>query len=359
MARLDSFLRLVLEQKASDLHFHAGRVPIIRHDGDLLKLPFRNLSESEARRFLLEIMTHEQKQTLDKDQQVDFIYVLKGIGRFRANVFIQSEGIGAVFRIIPHKTPSLDDLFIPRIVKQLIKSPNGLLLVTGPTGSGKTTTLAAIVAEINKTMQRHVITIEDPIEFVHELEESVITQRQVGEHVESFAAGLRSALRESPDILVVGEMRDLETMNLALSAAETGVLVIGTLHTNSASKAIDRVVDMFEEEARDQIRGVLSVMLRGVIAQHLCKKSNGEGRIAATEVLINNYAIAHMIRDKKVHQIDGILQSSNNDGSGRQSLDSCLFRFIKEGLIALEEALKVANYPVLLEKQVSELPEDL
>ncbi len=345
MARFDSFLRLVAEQGASDLHFHAGNVPIIRHEGDLLPLPFRTLSELETSRFLLEIMTEEQRAEFERKREIDFVYELPGVARFRANVFVQSQGFGSVFRVIKNEIPTLDDLGMPAAVKRLTELNNGLVLVTGPTGSGKSTTLAAMVDEINKTSQKHVISIEDPIEYLHTNHEAVITQRQVGKHAESFAAALRSALRESPDVLIVGEMRDLETIGLAIQAAETGVLVIGTLHANSASKAIDRIIDVIPEESREQMRSTLSVLVRGVISQHLVKHASGEGRVAILEILLQNYAIAHLIRENKVFQIDGYLDTASNDGSGAQSLDSCIVRYLREGLITLEEGLKVANQP--------------
>src|SRR5882672_4225325 len=280
MPRIDSFLRLVAHQGASDLHFHAGNVPIIRHEGELVPLPFRLLSEVETSRFLLELMTPEQRAEFEEKQESDFVYDIPGVARFRANVFVQSHGLGAVFRVIPNRTPTLDELRLPPAVKRLTELNNGLVLVTGPTGSGKSTTLAAMVDSINKTSERHVISIEDPIEYLHTNHQAVITQRQIGKHAESFAAALRSALRESPDVLIVGEMRDLETIGLAIQAAETGVLVIGTLHANSASKAIDRIIDVIPEESREQMRSTLSVLVRGVISQHLVKHASGEGRVA-------------------------------------------------------------------------------
>ena len=358
MARLDSFLRLVVEQSASDLHFHAGVVPIIRHDGDLVPLPFRPVSDLECHRFVLEILNPEQRAVFEREQELDFVYALPGYGRFRTNVFTQARGIGAVFRVIPPVIPDFDSLHLPKVLKKLAESANGLVLVTGPTGSGKTTTLAALVDYINRTSKRHIITIEDPVEFLHDPRESVITQRQVGLHAESFATALRSSLRESPDVVIVGEMRDLETINLALSAAETGVLVFGTLHSNSAAKAVDRIVDAFSEEQQDQARGAVSVLLKGVVAQQLCKRASGEGRVAALEILLQTYAVSHMIREGKVHQIDGYLQSVENDGTGMQSLDTCLFRYIREGLITVDEAAKVANYPDNIRKLASELPEE-
>ena len=358
MPRIDSFLRLVAQQGASDLHFHAGNVPIIRHEGELLPLPFRVLSELETSRFLLEILSEEQRAEFEKKRELDLVYELPGVARFRANVFVQSHGLGAVFRVIPNALPTMEQLGLPSAVKRLTLLNNGLVLVTGPTGSGKTTTLCAMVDEINKTSERHVISIEDPIEFLHQPIKCAITQRQVGKHADSFAGALRSALRESPDVLVVGEMRDLETINLAIAAAETGVLVIGTLHSNSASKAIDRIIDVIPEESRDQIRSTLSVLLRGVISQHLAKHASGEGRVAVLEVLLQSYAVSNLIRENKVFQIDSYLDTASNDGSGMQSLDACLFRLVKQGDITVDEALKFANQPESLKSLAAQLPED-
>ena len=358
MARIDSFLRLVAEQGASDLHFHAGNVPIVRHEGELMPLPFRVLSEVETGRFLLELLGDEQRAQFEKTQEADLVYSIEGVARFRVNIFVQSQGLGAVFRVIPNKVPTLEELNLPPAVKRLTQLSNGLVLVTGPTGSGKSTTLAAMVDEINKSSQRHVISIEDPIEFLHKPIKSAITQRQVGKHAESFSSALRSALRESPDVLVVGEMRDLETIQLAISAAETGVLVIGTLHSNSASKAIDRIMDVIPEESRDQVRSTLSVLLRGVISQHLAKHASGEGRVAVMEVLVQSYAVSNLIRENKVFQIDGYLDTASYDGSGMQSLDACLFKLLKQGEVTLDEALKLANQPESLKRLAAELPED-
>jgi twitching motility protein PilT len=358
MARIDSFLRLVAEQGASDLHFHSGNVPIIRHEGELMPLPFRVLSEVETSRFLLELLGDEQRAQFANTQEVDLVYSIPGVARFRVNIFVQSQGLGAVFRVIPNKVPTLEELQLPPSVRRLTQLSNGLVLVTGPTGSGKSTTLAAMVDEINKTSQRHVISIEDPIEFLHQPIKGAITQRQVGKHAESFSSALRSALRESPDVLVVGEMRDLETIHLAISAAETGVLVIGTLHSNSASKAIDRIIDVIPEESRDQVRSTLSVLLRGVVSQHLAKHGSGEGRVAIMEVLLQSYAVANLIRENKIFQIDGYLDTASHDGSGMQSLDACLFKLLKQGDITVDEALKFANQPESLKRLAAELPED-
>ncbi|TMB14169.1 MAG: PilT/PilU family type 4a pilus ATPase [Deltaproteobacteria bacterium] len=358
MPRIDSFLRLVAEQGASDLHFHAGNVPIIRHEGELMPLPFRILSEVETGRFLLELLGEEQRAQFERTREADLVYSIEGVARFRVNIFVQSHGLGAVFRVIPNKVPTLDELNLPLALRRLTQLTNGLVLVTGPTGSGKSTTLAAMVDEINKTSQRHVISIEDPIEFLHKPIKGAITQRQVGKHAESFSSALRSALRESPDVLVVGEMRDLETIQLAISAAETGVLVIGTLHSNSAPKAIDRIIDVIPEESRDQVRSTLSVLLRGVVSQHLAKHATGEGRVAVMEVLLQSYAVSNLIRENKVFQIDGYLDTASCDGSGMQSLDASLFKLVKQGEVTLEEALKLANQPESLKRLAAELPED-
>ena len=358
MARIDSFLRLVVQQNASDLHFHAGTVPIIRFQKDLVPLPFRDLSEDEARRFLLEIMSDEQQGELEREQQVDFAYQVEGHGRFRVNVFNKLRGLGAVFRVIPDHIPSIDEIGLPTVLKKLCRLGSGLVLVTGPTGSGKTTTLAAMVSEINRTEARHIITVEDPIEFVHLPQKSFITQRQVGLHARSFSSALRSALRESPDVLVVGELRDRESVQLALTAAETGHLVFGTLHTNSAAEAVDRLIDVSDEEVQEQTRSVIAVLLRAVVAQHLCKRASEDGLVAACEILLQSYAVSHMIRENKVHQIEGYLQSTEHSGTGMQSLDHCLYRYARDGVVSFEEALRIANHPDTLKDALDALPQD-
>lgn len=359
MARLDSFLRLVTEQNASDLHFCAGAVPTIRHNGDLVRLPFRKLTETETRRFLVEILDDDQRERFENNSDLDFVYELDDIGRFRCNFFRQARGSGAVFRIIPPSVPTLDDLGMPASLRRLCQLKNGLVLVTGPTGAGKTTTLAAMVDEINRTAKRHIITIEDPVEFLHPIRQSVVTQRQVGVHVSSFAEALRSSLRESPDVVVVGEMRDAETIQLALTAAETGVLVFGTLHTNSAASAINRIIDAMPEESREQVRSILSVLMRGIVAQHLVKRATGEGRVAVVEVLLQNYAVAHLIRENKIHQLDALLQSTESAGAGMMSLETCLLRYLREGVILLEDAVRVASDPDHLRQLAADLPEDM
>jgi len=355
MARIDSFLRLVVEQSASDLHFHTGTKPIIRYNKELITIPFRELSSDETERFILEIMDDEQQLELERQRQVDFAYEVEGHGRFRVNVFQKLHGLGAVFRVIPGHVPNLDSLGMPSVLKRLASMGSGLVLVTGPTGSGKTTTLAAMVDEINHNTRKHIITVEDPIEYVHQPDQSFITQRQIGVHAATFAGALRSALRESPDVLVVGELRDRESVQLALSAAETGVLVFGTLHTNSAAKAVDRLIDVGAEDNQDQIRGVIAVLLRAVIAQTLCKRSTDDGLVAACEIMLQSYAISHMIRENKIHQIEGYLQSTEHAGSGMQSLDRNLLEFVQSGIITSDEAVRVASRPETLQKTIERL----
>lgn len=353
MARLDTFLHLAADQRASDLHFHAGKPPMVRYNGDLLPLPFRVLSEEEAHRIVDEFLTPEQREELERDREVDFAYVLEGVGRFRANVFVQSAGVGAVFRVIPPRIPALEDLLLPPALGALVQHNRGLVLVTGPTGSGKTTTLAAMIHELNRSFDYHIITIEDPIEYVHESVRSVVTQREVGSHARSFAAALRSALRESPDVLVVGEMRDYETVSLALSAAEAGVLVFATLHTNSAAKAIDRLLGACPTEAQEQLRASLSVLLRGVIAQRLCRLASGEGRIAAVEVLLHSHSVAHLIRENKIHLVEANVRSAEQSPYGTRCLERALLDLVREGFIDHDEARMLANDADVFERQAA------
>lgn len=358
MARIDSFLRVAVDQRGSDLHLHSGKPPTVRLDGDLIPLPFRVLSDLEARRFLYEILDPERRAQLEQRKQLDFVHVVPRVGRFRVNAFYQREGLSAVFRVVPDQVPRLEDLILPPAVRELTRLQNGLVLITGPTGSGKTTTMAAMINEINRTSPRHVITLEDPVEFIHRRIQAAITQREVGRDVESFTTGLRSALREAPDVLMVGELRDPETVVLALQAAETGVLVLGTLHTRSAAGAPDRILDSVPDGSRDQARSVLSVLLRGVIAQRLCRRAWGEGRIAALEILMQSHAVSSMIREGKAHQLDALLKSPGSETNGTQSLDRCLLRYVREGLIDRQEALEQADDSDALLQRLIELQEE-
>ena len=352
MSRLDTFLRLAADQRASDLHFHAGKPPTVRYNGDLVALPYRVLTEDETRRFLYEFLAPAQKDRLEREQELDFAYVLDGVGRFRVNAFVQTSGYGAVFRVIPTEVPTCEQLQLPPVMKTLAHLTRGLVLMTGPTGSGKTTSLAALIREINATQSRHIITVEDPIEYIHEPMRSVVTQREIGSHAASFAAALRSALRESPDVLVVGELRDYETVSLALSAAEAGVLVFGTLHTNSSAKAVDRLLGICPTEIQEQSRSVLSVLLKGVVAQRLCKLASGEGRVAAIEVLLQTHSVSHMIRENKVHLLEAYLRTGEQSPFGMRSLDRALVDLVLEAQITLEEAMGTANEPDQVERTV-------
>jgi twitching motility protein PilT len=343
MAFIDSFLRMVVDQKASDLHFQAGHAPTIRYLGDLVDIPFRALQDQEARRFLLEILTPEQKAALTRKPELDFVYQVADLGRFRVNVFLQARGIGAVFRVIAGTTPTAATLRLPPSVTRVASIRDGLVLVCGPTGSGKTTTLAAIVDEINRTTARHILTIEDPVEYVHTSKKSVVTQRELHTHSGSWHLALKAALREAPDVLVIGELRDYESIALALAAAETGSLVLATLHTNSAPKALDRIVGACPDDEQTHVTQVLANVLRAVLAQQLCRLARANGRIAAVEVLLSDVAVANMIREGRFHLLEQHMRNIENGTSGVRSLDAALLELVAGGLIEIEEALGVAS----------------
>ncbi len=357
-ARIDSFLAIAVEQGASDLHLRAGNVPVVRHEGELVEIPFRTLSDIEAGSLIDEMLTDEQRDAFRRQRDLDLLYEVSGLGRFRVNCFQLEGGPGAVFRIIPKKVPTLDDLGLPAAVGRLARLQNGLVLVTGPTGSGKSTTLAAIVNEINRSLPRHILTIEDPIEYTHVPVRAAITQRQVGRHVGSFAGALRSALRESPDVVVVGEMRDAETIQLALTAAETGILVLGTLHTSSAAKSVSRIVDGMPESNQDEVRALLAMLLRGVVAQELLRKAGSDGRVAVIELLLQTHAVSTMIRDNKAHLLEGFLESQRPAESGMQSRDTALLRMVRDGAVLPDDALSIARRPEQLKLALDALARD-
>ncbi len=338
MARIDSFLRLVVEQKASDLHFCAGSRPVIRYNGDLIHVKFRKLSAHETRRFILEILTDEQQAEFEENQDLDFAYELPDVGRFRVNLYTQSEGVAAAFRVIPDRPPNLEDLKLPSSLERFVDLESGLVLVTGPTGCGKSTTLAGIVNAINHRHRKHILTIEDPIEFVYNPASSVVSQRQVGRDVDSFAAALRASFRESPDVVLVGELRDNETISLAITLAATGTLVFGTLHTSSAARSVDRIIDSYAEEQQDQIRGMLSMSLKGVVSQRLCKTVDGLSRVAAVEMLTWSFAVSNLIREGKTHQLRSLIQTADTRSTGMETMDQCLLRLMIRGRITPEEA---------------------
>ncbi len=336
-AQVDALLHAMLERKASDLHVSSAHVPMLRVDGEMRPIPGQGPIAPEAlQRLLWPIVPPRNREEFQERHDTDFAYELVGKARFRANMFVDLKGVGAVFRVIPSKILSVDDLKLPRELLSLCQLTKGLVLVTGPTGSGKSTTLAALIDYINETRHDHVITIEDPVEFVHPNKKCLINQRQVGEHTKSFKVALRAALREDPDIILLGEMRDLETVAIALETAETGHVVFGTLHTSSAPSTIDRIIDQFPSAEQNQIRQMLSQSLKGVISQTLCKKIGG-GRVAALEVMFGVPAIANLIREGKVFQIPSIMQTGRNIGM-RLMTDS-LAQLVKDGLVSPEEAM--------------------
>jgi twitching motility protein PilT len=314
MATIDELFKIMVEQGASDLHITSGAPPYLRLHGDMSPLNYKELSNQDVQALIFEILSEKQKKQFIEKWELDCSYTLAGVGRFRCNIFMQRKGLGAVFRTIPEKIKTPQELNLPQSIMDLIDCEKGLILVTGPTGSGKSTTLASLIHHINVTREAHIITVEDPIEFVHSNQKALINQREVGSHTKSFANALKAALREDPDILLVGELRDLETISLALTAAETGHVVFGTLHTNSAAKTIDRIIDVFPAGQQAQIRTMLAESLRGVVAQTLFTKADGMGRVAAFEILRNTKAISNLIREGKIHQIPSAMQIGTAQG---------------------------------------------
>jgi twitching motility protein PilT len=338
--RINTFLELVVNQKGSDLHLMSGQPPRIRLYGDLMPIKYRELSADETAALLAETMTDEVRQHFEARYSLDFAYEVPGLARFRVNAFRHLHGLGAVFRVIPNAIRTLETLGGPPVLSSLCREKNGLILVTGPTGSGKSTTLAAMIDCINRTRRGHIITIEDPVEFMHQRQGCLMSHREVGVHTPSFAAALHSALREDPDVILVGELRDLETMSLAVTAAETGLLVFATLHTNSAAATVDRVINVFPASDQPRLRTMLSTSLRSVISQQLVRRADGRGQVVACEVLINNPAIANLIREGKTHQIAGVLERSAL--LGMQSLDNALRSLLDAQLITPQEAYQRA-----------------
>jgi twitching motility protein PilT len=333
MITMEALVREATDKGASDLHLSAGGPPRLRVDGDLVATEHPVLDPDAVRALVDGIMTPQQQEAFETDHEIDFSWALPDVGRFRVNVFLQGRGPGAVLRTIPTKIPSLESLSLPPILAELCKRERGLVLVTGPTGSGKSTTLAAMVDLVNSTWDGHILTIEDPVEFVHESKRCLVNQREVGAHTGSFSAALRSALREDPDVILVGEMRDLETIALALTAAETGHLVFGTLHTSSAPKTIDRIIDVFPAAQQSQIRTMLAESLEAVVAQRLLKKQGG-GRIAACEVLVGTTAVRNLIREGKLHQIPSMMQTGQQQGM--VTFDAAIADLQKRGVVARE-----------------------
>ncbi len=328
-------LAFAVKNNASDLHLSAGEPPMIRVDGDIKRINMAPLTQKDVHSMVYDIMNDKQRKAYEEFYETDFSFEIPKLARFRVNAFNQNRGSGAVFRSIPSQILSLDELSAPAIFKDLAMQPRGLVLVTGPTGSGKSTTLAAMINHINENRPDHILTIEDPIEFVHESKRALINQREVHRDTLSFTDALRSALREDPDVILVGEMRDLETIRLALTAAETGHLVLGTLHTTSAAKTVDRIVDVFPAAEKEMVRAMLSESLRAVISQTLLKRIGG-GRVAAHEIMIGTPAIRNLIREGKIAQMYSAIQTGMKEGM--QTLDQCLSELLHQGVISKDEA---------------------
>ncbi|MFZ4651809.1 MAG: type IV pilus twitching motility protein PilT [Rubrivivax sp.] len=340
---ITQLLAFAVKNKASDLHLSAGLPPMIRVHGDVRRINVDPLDNARVHDMVYDIMTDAQRKVFEDTLECDFSFEIPGLSRFRVNAFNHSRGTGGVFRTIPNKILTLEQLSAPRIFAELALKPRGLVLVTGPTGSGKSTTLAAMINHLNESMYAHVLTVEDPIEFVHESKKCLVNQREVGPHTLSFTNALRAALREDPDVVLVGELRDLETIRLALTAAETGHLVFGTLHTSSAAKTIDRVVDVFPAAEKEMVRAMLSESLVAVISQALVKIKDGSGRVAAHEIMIANAAIKNLVRENKVAQMYSAIQTGQ--GMGMQTLDQNLAELVRRNVISAAEARLHAKVP--------------
>ena len=347
---LNELLNYSLDSGASDLHLSVGSVPMVRINGTMKPLNVDVLKQSEMEKMLPQVMNEDQQKLFKENKEIDFSKTLEGKGRFRVNFFNQINGLAGVFRTIQDKIMSCDELGIPPFMQDLAMMDRGLILLTGPTGSGKSTTLAAMVDYINREKACHIITIEDPVEYYHHTKESLINQRELGASTHSFATALRAALREDPDVILVGEMRDLETISLALTAAETGHLVLSTLHTSSAVKAIDRIIDIYPTGQKDQIRSMLSESLEAVIAQKLLPTKDGKGRIPACEVMVSTTAIRNLIREDRIFQIASVIQSGGVEGM--QNLDQDLQRLVTQGKIERKVAMDIADNPKLFKQNV-------
>ena len=347
---IERMLTYALDSGASDLHLSTGSIPMVRIHGDMKKLQLPEMDNDSMIQIAKDILNENQQSIFKERLEIDFSTELEGKGRFRVNFFQQLNGISAVFRTISSAIKSAEELGIPPILNQLAELDRGLVLMTGPTGSGKSTTLAAMIDHINEVQDRHIITVEDPVEYFHSSKNSLINQRELGHSTHSFANALKSALREDPDVILVGEMRDLETIQLALTAAETGHLVFSTLHTSSAVKTIDRIIDVFPTDSKSYIRSMLSESLVAVVAQKLLKKTTGDGRVPACEIMIANTAIKNLIREDKIYQIPSLVQAGSKEGM--QTLDQDLQRLLDQGLITRDDAIQIAEKPEIFEKGV-------
>ncbi|HEV2999958.1 MAG TPA: type IV pilus twitching motility protein PilT [Solirubrobacteraceae bacterium] len=334
----------VLQRNASDLHITAGSHPMVRVRGRLVQLEdYPVLTQTDTREVIYSILTNDQRQRLETDWQLDFAYAIPNVARFRVNAYFQRAALGAAFRLIPFEIKSIDELGLPAVLHDFVHKPRGLVLVTGPTGSGKSTSLAAVIDAINRTREDHILTIEDPIEFLHPHKKCIVNQRELGSDAQSFAGALKAALRQDPDVILVGEMRDLETISTALTAAETGHLVFATQHTQDAPQTIDRIIDVFPPEQQQQVRVQLSVALQGVVTQSLLPTADGSGRIAACEVLIPTAAVRNLIREGKTHQIMSVMQTGSQ--SGMQTMDAALATLVRQGRISQKLAEQRSGHP--------------
>ena len=357
---IDQLLEQMVGAGASDLHLTAGTPPAIRVRGHVQRLEqYGSLTPDDTRTLLYQVLRTEQQKRFEIDRQLDFSHSLPGVARFRVNVYMQRESVGAAFRVIPHEVTTLEQLRMPRSLADLAQKPRGLVLVTGPTGSGKSTTLAAMIDEVNRTRYEHILTIEDPIEFTHRHKNCIVNQREIGTDAVSFADALRGALRQDPDVILVGEMRDLETIAIALTAAETGHLVLGTLHTQSASSTVDRVIDVFPAEQQEQVRIQIAGALQGVITQALVPTADGAGRVAALEILLPDDAVRNLIRQGKVEQIYSVMQT--NVARGMQTMEQALAELVSRRTISYETAMAVTSKPDqlrgVLERMGFDVPE--
>lgn len=352
MAQIDQYLQTALKASASDLHFLSGDPVRARVHGVLQVLVNEQLTTEHVTECMEQIMDGTTRRAFDRDDAADFAYEIPEVSRFRVNVFRHINGIGAIFRAIPSQALTLEDLGLPKVVDELCRNTQGMILVTGKTGSGKSTTLAAMIDAMNKRLKGHILTIEDPIEFVHKAQGCLISQREVGVHSESFSSALHSALREDPDVILVGEMRDLETISIAVTAAEMGILVMGTLHTNGAAQTVDRIINSFPADKQSHIRTMISTSLRGVISQQLLPTKDKPGRVAALEILINTSAVANLIRQGKLDQLETAMQSGGN--LGMQSMDWALEDLVRKNRISGQDAYLQANNKAKFERYVNE-----
>jgi twitching motility protein PilT len=356
MAQIDGFFKLMNDEGASDLHMVAGQQPLLRVLGDMERVKFKKMDNDELRAMLYEICPEEKIKVFEETGDIDFGYEIPGLARYRCNFFQQKYGVGAVFREIPSDIMTVEQLGLPKVISRLAHLPKGLVLVTGPTGSGKSTTLAAIVDECNKTRKDHILTVEDPIEFVHKSQKCIVNHREVGTHTDSFSAALRGALREDPDIIMVGEMRDLETISLAMEASMTGHLVFGTLHTINAMKTVDRIIEIFPANQQGQVRSTLADSLKAVVSQTLFKRIDVKGRCAALEILIATPAVRNLIRDAKTYQILSTMQTGKK--FGMQTLDDAIMILLEKRMISTDDAYSNAVEKAKFLKYLKKAPSD-